>query len=70
MIPSTDLVRVSIDNPELDFPITLEFMPGRQLTVDKLLSEIERILQSYQQFVADESFRKDMLHVQAPHGKG
>lgn len=44
MIPDTDLIRISIDNPELDFPITLEFMPRHKLTVDMILSEI---LQSY-----------------------
>ena len=70
MIPDTDLVRLSIDNPELDFPITLEFMRRRELTVDKILSEIERVLQSYQQFVVDEAFRIDIVHVQNPYGKG
>lgn len=48
MIPDSDLVRISIDNPELDFPITLEFIPRHELTVDRILSEIERVLQSYQ----------------------
>jgi len=70
MIPDMDLVRLFIDNPELDFPITLEFMQRRELTVDKILSEIERVLQSYQQFVVDETFNIDLVHVQNPHGKG
>ncbi|WAR29495.1 ZN358-like protein [Mya arenaria] len=69
-IAGTDLVRVSLDNPELDFPITLEFMPRYQLTADRILAEIERVLQSYQQFVVDESFRIDIVHVQNPYGKG
>ncbi|WAR17772.1 ZN468-like protein, partial [Mya arenaria] len=68
-IPETDLVRISIDNPELDFPITLEFMRRGELTVDKILSQIERVLQSYQQFVVDEAFRIDIVHVQNPSGK-
>ncbi|WAR06288.1 hypothetical protein MAR_021657 [Mya arenaria] len=70
MIMDTDLVRISIDNPELDFPITLEFMPRRELTVEEILSEIEDVLQSYQQFVLDETFRIDIVHVKAPYGKG
>ena len=70
MIPDTDLVRISMDNPELDFPITLEFMPRRELTAERILSEIERVLQSYQQFVVDETFHIDIVHVQNPHGKG
>lgn len=70
MIPSIELVQISIDNPELDFPIILKFMPRWELTVDKILFEIERVLQSYQQFMIDEAFRIDIVHVQNPHGKG
>lgn len=47
-IPSNDLVRVSMDNPELDNPIVLPFMGSSALTVERLLSEIERVLQSYE----------------------
>lgn len=42
----------------------------RELTVEKILSEIERVLQSYQQFVIDKAFRIDIVHVQNPYGKG
>lgn len=55
-IPSNDLVRLSMDNPELDFPIVLRFMRMSELTVDRILLEIERVLQSYEQFVVDETF--------------
>lgn len=43
-IPSNDLVRVSMDNPELDFPIVLPFMRRSALTVERILTEIERVL--------------------------
>ena len=36
-IAASDLVRLSIDNPKLDFPITLPFMKMSALTVDKIL---------------------------------
>lgn len=55
-IPSQDLVGISMDNPELDYPIVLLFMRQNALTVDRLLSEIERVLQSYEEFVIDETF--------------
>ena len=69
-IPSTDLVRVTMDNPQLDFPIVLPFMRRPELTVNRLLSEIERVLQSYEQFVLDETFGMELVHVQAPYGSG
>lgn len=69
-IPSNDLVRVSMDNPELDYPIVLPFMRRSALTVDRLLSEIERVLQSYEQFVVDETFGIELVHVQTASGSG
>jgi hypothetical protein len=47
-IDKTDLVRLSIECPELDFPITVPFIKLRELNADRILSEIERALQSYE----------------------
>ena len=47
-IPPNDLIRMSMDNPELDYPIVMPFMRRSALTVDRILSEIERVLQSYE----------------------
>ena len=69
-IPSTDLVRLSIDNSQLDFPIILPFMRRTDLTVNRVLSEIERVLQSYQEFVLDETFGMELVHVHMPSGSG
>jgi len=69
-IPSTDLVRVTMDNPQLDFPILLPFMRRSELTVDRLLQEIERVLQSYEQFVVDETFGMELVHVNTVSGSG
>lgn len=41
-----------------------------QLTVDRLLSEIERVLQSYEEFVIDRSLEIEVIHVKLPTGKG
>lgn len=52
---SRDLVRLTVQCPELDYPISLPFMWVAQLSSDRLLSEIERVLQSYEEFVVDQS---------------
>ncbi|WAQ94828.1 LOW QUALITY PROTEIN: hypothetical protein MAR_007299 [Mya arenaria] len=67
-IPSSDKVRITMDSPILDFPIITRFMS--ELTVDILLSEIERVLQSYEQFVLDETFGLEFVHVHLPSGSG
>ncbi|WAR07622.1 KRUP-like protein [Mya arenaria] len=69
-IPSSDKVRITMDNPQLDFPIVLPFMRRSELTVDRLLSEIERVLQSYEQFILDETFGLEFVHVHMPTGSG
>lgn len=69
-ISSSDLVRMSIDNPQLDFPIVLPFMRRSELTINRVLSEIERVLQSYEQFVLDETLGLELVHVHMPSGSG
>lgn len=69
-IHSNDLVRLSIDNPELDYPIVFPFMRRSSLTIERFLSEIERVLQSYEQFVVDETFGIELVHVQTSSGTG
>ncbi|CAC5385638.1 unnamed protein product [Mytilus coruscus] len=65
---STDLIRMSVQCPEFDFPITIPFIKVSQLSVDTLLHEIERVLQSHEQFVLDESLEIEMTHVELPSG--
>ena len=64
----SDLIRMSVQNPELDYPITIPFMRKDQLTVDRLLSEIERVLQSFEEFVLDHDVEIDIIHAEKPNG--
>lgn len=63
---SIRVVRFSVQCPELDFPITIPFVKVSQMNADRLLSEIERVLQSYEQFVLDESLDIEIVHVSLP----
>ena len=47
----SDLIRLSVQHAELDYPIVVPFTIKSQLTPGRLLSEIERVLQSYEEFV-------------------
>ena len=64
------MIRLSIDNPELDYPILLPFIRRWALTVERILGEIECVLQSYEQFVIVETFGIDLVHVHAVSGSG
>ncbi|CAC5375852.1 unnamed protein product [Mytilus coruscus] len=65
-----DLIRMSIQCPELDFPITIPFMKVAQLSAETMLREIERVLQLYEQFVLDSSLEIEITHVDMPKGSG
>lgn len=67
-VESSDIVRFSVQCPELDFPITILFIRVSQLNSYRLLSEIERVLQSFKQFVLDESLDIEIVHVSLPSG--
>lgn len=45
-------------------------MKVEQLSADQLLSEIERVLQSYEEFVVDQSLEIEVVHVKLALGKG
>ena len=50
------LVRFITHSPQLEYPISLPFMPRERLTVDRILAEIERVIQS------NDAFKLDKYH--------
>lgn len=67
---SRDLVRLSVQCPELDYPISLPFKKLSELSAELLLTEIQRVLQSNENFVIDKSLEIEVMHVRLPSGSG
>ena len=65
-----DIIRLSFQSPELDYPIELPFRKKSDLTADSILAEIQRVLQSYEQFTLDSGLVIDVIHVKLPKGSG
>ena len=65
---SDDLVRLTVQSPSLDYPIVIPFLRLPQLSVDRFLAEIERVLQSNEDFVIDESLIFEVTLVNMPDG--
>ena len=63
-----NLVQVTLECPDLDFPIRLPFMQRNQLISELLLTEIERVLQSNKRFVLDHCVQLNIIHVSLPKG--
>ncbi len=65
-----DLIRFVLRTEQLDKPISLPFMSVSKLTPERLYSQIERVVQSHQEFRLNESVIVDIVHVEMPEGRG
>ena len=65
---SADLVRLTVQSPSLDYPIVIPFLPIPQLTADRFMAEIERVLQSNEDFVIDSGLVIKVILVDMPEG--
>ena len=63
-----DLIRFVLRTEQLDTPISLPFMSVSKLTPERLYSQIERVVQSHQEFRLNESVIIDIVHVEMPEG--
>ncbi len=65
-----DQIRFVLRTAQLDTPISLPFMPVSKLTPERVYSQIERVVQSHQEFRLNESVVVDVVHVEMPEGRG
>ena len=66
----TDQVRFMLDSKQLQHPITLSFCPLEELTTEKVLSQIEKVVQSNEEFRLNDAVNIDILRVEMPQGSG
>ena len=65
-----DKVRFILRSEQLDTPISLKFMTVEQLTTERVYSQIERVIQSNQEFRLNDTVIIDINHVATPVGSG
>ena len=65
-----DQVRFILRSEQLDTPISLPFLPVERLTTERVFSQIERVIQSNQEFRLNDTVTIDIIHVVAPEGSG
>ena len=69
-IADRDQIRFVMHSPQLNNPISLPFMPLKELTPRRLMFEIERVLQSHEEFVLGDDIHINLIHVKMPSGSG
>ena len=65
-----DQVRFILRSEQLDTPISIPFLPVERLTTERVFSQIERVIQSNQEFRLNDTVTIDINHVKAPEGSG
>ena len=63
-----DQVRFVLCSEQLDLPISIPFMPLAQLTTERVFSQIERVIQSNQDFRLNDTVTVDIIRVEEPQG--
>ena len=65
-----DKVRFILRSDQLETPISLPFMTVEQLNTERVFSQIERVIQSNQEFRLNDTVTIDINHVKTPEGRG
>ena len=67
-IPAHDQVRFVLRSPQLEYPIALPFLPLSRLTTERVVAEIERVIQSNREFRLNDTVQVNLIHVEMPKG--
>ena len=65
-----DKIRFILRSEQLETPISLPFMTVEELTTERFFSQIERVIQSNQEFRLNDTVIIDINHVKTPEGSG
>ena len=65
-----DQVRFVLRSDQLQTPISIPFCSLEELTVEKVLSHVEKVVQSNEDFRLNDTVTIDLIHVEMPRGSG
>jgi hypothetical protein len=57
-----------LQSPQLEKPISLPFLPASRLTTERILAQIERVVQSNHEFRLNDYVNVNVIHVEMPQG--
>ena len=65
-----DQVRFILRSDQLQTPISIPFLPLEKLTTEKVLSQVEKVVQSNEEFRLNDTVTIDIIHVETVQGSG
>ena len=63
-----DLVRFVLQGKSLNYPISLPFMPRHDLNAERIMGEVECVLQSNENVSLQDGMQVHLVHVGMPQG--
>ena len=66
----SDQVRFVLSSNQLQTPIAIPFCSLEELTTEKVLSHVEKVVQSNEEFRLNNTVNIDVIRVEMPHGSG
>ena len=70
LLPDTDRVRLSINSPDLSHAIWIAFVPPSEMTVERVLEGVERVIQSARDWLLGDALTVEFVHAPLPNGAG
>jgi hypothetical protein len=55
-----------LQTPQLEKPISIPFLSASRLTTERILAQIERVVQSNHEFRLNDSVNVNVVHVEMP----
>ena len=65
-----DQVRFVLRSEQLQTPISIPFLPLEELTTERVFSQLEKVIQSNEDFRLNDTVTIDIIHVEVPQGSG
>ena len=65
-----DQVRFVLRSDQLQTPISIPFLPLEELTTERVFSQLEKVIQSNEEFRLNDTVTVDIIHVETPQGSG
>ena len=65
-----DQVRFILRSDQLQTPIAIPFLPLEKLTTEKVLSHVEKVIQSNEEFRLNDTVTVNIIRVETPQGSG
>ena len=57
-----------LQTPQLEKPFSIPFLSASRLTTERILAQIERVVQSNHEFRLNDSVNVNVVHVEMPQG--